>query len=265
MRFSSTKPLAADPAAARGMFRKPFRRFLGFDARTGVVLLTVFGATRMGLVLQANLTGSYQLVSVVFIAMAALPWVLLTREGRRRIGIVRPSRWRWVLPAMAAGAIAMLATYAAAWVLWGHTVENPFVYIAGTYTNVPSSPSDADRLISFAIYAVIGILFSPIGEELLYRGIAHESLAVRLGNRGAAAVDAGAFALVHLSHFGIVYIAGAWAVLPLPSLLWVTAMFLSSLVFYAFRRLTGSILGAIVAHAAFNLAMTCVIFYVVLP
>ena len=247
------------------MFREPLRRFFGFDARTGVLLLVVFGATRMGLVLQANLTGSYQLVSLVFIAMAALPWALLTRAGRRKVGIVRPSRWRWVLPAMAAGAIAMLATYAAASALWGQTVENPFVYIAGTYANVPSSPSGTDRLISFAIYAIIGMLFSPIGEELLYRGIAHESLAARLGNRSAAAVDAGAFALVHLSHFGIVYIAGAWAVLPLPSLFWVTAMFLSSLVFYAFRQLTGSILGAIAAHAAFNLAMTYVIFFIVLP
>ncbi len=246
------------------MFREPLRRFFGFDARTGVLLLVFFGATRMGLVLQANLTGSYQLVSLVFVAMAALPWLLLTREGRRRIGIVRPSSWRWILSAMAAGAIAMLVTYAAASAFWGQTLENPFVSIAGTYS-VPSSPSDTDRLIYFGIYAVVGILFSPVGEELLYRGIAHESLAVRLGNRGAAAVDAGAFALVHLSHFGIVHLAGAWAVLPLPALLWVTAMFLSSLVFYAFRRLTGSILGAIAAHAAFNLTMTFVIFYLVLP
>jgi len=245
-------------------FRAPFRRFLGFDARTGVLLLVTFGLVRMGLVLQANVTGSYQLVSLVFVAMAALPWVVLTREGRRKIGIIRPSRWRWVAPAAAAGAIGMLTVFATATALWGHTGENPFVYIAGTYTNVPDSPSDADRLTYFLIYAVIGILFSPIGEELLYRGLAHESLATRLGNRGAALVDAGAFAVTHLAHFGIVYVAGVWALLPLPALLWVVAMFLSSLVFYAFRVLTGSILGAIVAHAAFNLAMNFVIFYIVL-
>jgi membrane protease YdiL (CAAX protease family) len=41
-------------------------------------------------------------------------------------------------------------------------------------------------------------------------------------------------------------------------------MFLSSLVFYAFRKLTGSILGAIVAHASFNLVMNFAIFYGVL-
>ncbi|MGC5224482.1 lysostaphin resistance A-like protein [Micromonospora sp. DT81.3] len=244
--------------------RAPFRRFLAFDVRTGILLLVVFGIVRVALVLQANLTGSYQLVSFVFVAMAVLPWVVLTREGRRKIGIVRPSRWRWILPAALAGGITMLAVYAAATAFWGRTVANPFAYIAGTYTNVPDSPSDADRLTYFLIYAVIAMLFSPIGEELLYRGLAHESLASRLGNRGAALVDAGAFAATHLAHFGIVYIAGVWTFLPLPALLWVVAMFLSSLVFYVFRVLTGSILGAIVAHAAFNLAMTYVIFYSVL-
>ena len=244
--------------------RAPFRRFVRFDVRTGILLLVVFGLGRLVLVLQANVTGSYQLVSVVFVAMAVLPWVVLTRPGRRKIGIVRPALWRWVLPAAIAGVTAFLAVYATAAALWGVTVQNPFAYIAGTYTNVPDSPSDADRLNYFIIYALIGILVSPIGEELLYRGLAHESLATRLGNRGAALVDAGAFAVTHLAHFGIVYIAGAWIFLPLPALLWVVAMFVSSLVFYGFRVLTGSILGAVVAHAAFNLAMNYVIFYRVL-
>lgn len=39
-------------------------------------------------------------------------------------------------------------------------------------------------------------------------------------------------------------------------------MFVSSLIFHAFRVLTGSILGAIASHAGFNLAMTFVVFYV---
>ena len=108
------------------------------------------------------------------------------------------------------------------------------------------------------------MLFSPIGEELLYRGLAHESFASRFGNRGAALIDAAAFALTHLAHFGIVYVAGAWSFLPLPALFWVVAMFGSSLVFFVARRLTGSIVGAIVAHASFNIVMNAVIFYGVL-
>jgi membrane protease YdiL (CAAX protease family) len=243
------------------LVRRPFRRAVGLNARTAVVLLVGFGLVRMALVLQANVTGSYQVVSLVFVAMALLPFLVLTRSGRRTIGIVRPARWRWMLPAALAGVACCLIAFAIFTTLWGASASNPFAYIAGSYSAVPGSLSDADRMIYFAIFAVIGMLFSPLGEELLYRGLAHEGVAAALGDRRAALVDAGAFALVHLAHFGIVYIAGAWAFLPVPAALWVGAMFLSSLVFYAFRVLTGSILGAIVAHAGFNLAMNFVIFY----
>jgi hypothetical protein len=69
--------------------RAPFRSLLPLNLRTGILLLILLGLVRVALVLQANGTGSYQPVSVVFVAMIALPWVLPTREGRRRIGLVR--------------------------------------------------------------------------------------------------------------------------------------------------------------------------------
>jgi membrane protease YdiL (CAAX protease family) len=241
--------------------RRPFRGAIGLNPRTGVLLVLIFGAVRMALVLQANVTGSYQVVSLVFVAMALLPWILLNRSGRQRMGVTRPARSRWLLPGFLAGIACCLITFAIVTLLWGESTANPFSYIAGSYSAVPDAVSEADRVIYFAIFAAIGMLFSPIGEELLYRGIAHESFAARLGDRGAALLDAGAFAVVHLAHFGIVYLAGAWAFLPVPATVWVGAMFFSSLVFYAFRALTGSILGSIVCHAGFNLAMNFVIFY----
>lgn len=245
--------------------RAPFRAVLPLNPRTGVLLVVAFGVVRVILVLQANVTGSYQVVSLVFVAMIALPWLLLTRDGRMRIGLIRPERWRWVLPAVVAGVVMALTVYAAATALWGHTLSNPFAYIALSYSNVPASPSGADRLIYFIIFAVIGMLFSPIGEEVLYRGIAHESFAAGLGDGRAALIDAAAFGITHLAHFGIVFVAGAWAFLPLPAFFWVVAMFLASLAFYAFRKLTGSLVGAIAAHAGFNLAMNWVIFYAIIP
>jgi hypothetical protein len=230
-----------------------------------MLLLGLFGVVRITLVLQANATGQYQVVSLVFVAMITLPWLLLTRYGRLQIGMVRLARWRWLLPAAMAGAAMALTVYAGATSLWGNTVSNPFAYIALSYTNVPASPSDADRLVYFMTYAVIGMVLSPIGEEVLYRGVAHESLAAGLGDRRAAHIDAGAFAVTHLAHFGVVFVAGAWAFLPLPALLWVVAMFGASHVFYGFRRLTGSLIGAITAHAGFNLAMNWIIFYAIIP
>lgn len=245
-------------------FRAPFRRILGLDVRTGVLLLVVFGVVRVVLVLQANVTGSYQAVGAIFAVMIALPWVLLTREGRRRIGIVAP-RWRWLPPALVSGLVAAGVVYVVALSFWGTSIENPFAYIALSYTAVPSPLEESQRLMFFLIFAGIGVTFSPLGEEILYRGLAHESFASRLGDRGAAFVDAGAFAVVHLAHFGIVYIAGIWTFLPLPALLWFTAMFLVSLLFFAFRRLGGSLWAAIVAHAGFNLGMNALIFFAILP
>lgn len=245
--------------------RIPLRSRLGLNPRTGILLLVLFGVVRVNLVLQANVTGSYQVVSLVFVAMIALPWLLLTRAGRMHIGLVRPARWRWIVPAVIAGVAMALTVYAGATSLWGHTLSNPFAYIALSYTNVPASPSEVDRLIYFIVFAVIGMLFSPIGEEVLYRGIAHESFAAGLGDRRAALIDAGAFAVTHLAHFGVVFVASAWAFLPLPALFWVAAMFLASLMFYGFRKLTGSLVGAIAAHAGFNLAMNWVIFFAIIP
>jgi hypothetical protein len=233
--------------------------------RTGIGLLVIFGLVRVFLVLQANVTGSYQMVSFVFVAMIALPFFLLTRKGRGSIGLVRPPRGRWVLPAVAAGIAMALGVHALATALWGHTVSHPFAYIARSYSGMAAAPSPEDRLIYFIIFAVIGMLFSPIGEEFLYRGVAHESFAAQLGDRPAALLDAGAFALTHLAHFGVVYVAGAWVFLPLPALFWVTAMFVASLVFYGFRRLTGSLAGAVAAHAGFNLGMNWAIFYAIIP
>lgn len=243
-------------------FRRALRSWLGFNIRTGLLLVGVFGLIRVVLVLQANVTGSYQAVSVVFVAMAVLPWLLLTGQGRRRIGLVRPTRWRWMLPGMLGGAAAALLVFAVFSALWADTVQNAFVYIGGTYSMVPDDVSPSDRAIYFVVFAIIGLTFSPIGEELLYRGIAQESFAARLGSTQAAVIDAAAFAVVHLAHFGVLYLAGGWVFLPGPALLWLVAMFGSALVFHLCRVLTGSVLGAIASHAAFNLTMTTIIFYV---
>ncbi len=106
--------------------------------------------------------------------------------------------------------------------------------------------------------------FSPIGEELFYRGIVHGSFVPQLGEQKASIADSLAFALTHLAHFGIVYTAGSWNFLFLPAMLWVFFMFLSSRIFFICKEKTGSISGAILSHAAYNLTMMYFIFYQVL-
>lgn len=74
------------------------------------------------------------------------------------------------------------------------------------HSAIPPAVGSVDRAIYFAIVALIGVTFSPIGEELLYRGVAQESFAAKLDTMKAALIDAAAFALVHLTHFGVVYV-----------------------------------------------------------
>ena len=113
----------------------------------------------------------------------------------------------------------------------------------------------------FTVMAVTGMTFSPIGEELFFRGIVHSSFAASIGEKKASIVDASAFALTHISHFGLVYINAQWLFLTAPTIIWVSCMFFASVLFFTFRQKSGSILGAMIGHAAFNLGMIFSIFY----
>lgn len=251
--------------AAPVFFRRPFRDWAGFNVRTALILLGLFSAVRFGLVMQANVTKSYGLVSVFFVVMALTPLIVLTRAGRTRIGMVRPARPVWIVSALVAGALCCALMVASAAALFGAGSDNAFVYIAGTYAGLPSAMDDRTRLILFLVFAFIGMTFSPIGEELFYRGLVHDCFVGRLGQAGATLVDSAAFALVHLAHFGLVWRVTGWVFLPGPALWWFLGLFATGLAFSLARRATGSVSGAIVAHAGFNLAMTGWIFYRVLP
>ena len=106
--------------------------------------------------------------------------------------------------------------------------------------------------------------FSPIGEELLYRGLIHQCFVPRYGRNKASIIDSLAFGITHLAHFGLIFSLGEWQFLPIPALLWVLLTFVSSRLFYYCKQKSGSIYGAILCHAGFNLAMTYFIFYHIL-
>lgn len=248
-------------ASLKPTIRRPFRRIVGFDLRTGITVLAVTALVRIVIVLGANASANYQLVSVFFVVLIALPWVMLTRRGRTQIGFTRPQSWKAVVLAIAMGAAMCLATFALMTTLFGQSIANPFVYISSSYSAIPQPLTDADRTIYFVIFAIINMTLSPIGEEILYRGMATEMLRTRLSERLTTCIEAGVFALVHLAHFGIIFTVTGWAFLPIPAMLWVGAMFLTALVFAYARRLSGSLLGAILSHSAFNLTMTAMIFY----
>lgn len=246
-------------------FYRPFwRPFLSPGWRAGLLLVLLWSIPRFWLVLWANQAGSYQYVSLVFISMWVAPFILLSRRGRRDIGMRRPRSFGWLLIGFAAGMASCALLFWLARQAYGAAEGNWLYYIAGTYSNLPDELDANTRLAFFLIFSGISMTFSPIGEELFYRGLIHEHFRHSFGQRAASLLDSLAFSLVHLAHFGLIYTSGSWKFLFLPGLYWVAALFGLCLLFSWFRQRSGSILGAILAHAGFNVGMNYFIFYHIL-
>lgn len=242
-----------------------FEKLFKFNWQFGLALILFFGIPRFWFVLQANATGNYNFTSVIFLLMWLTPFVLLTKQGRRTIGIKKPKNYIWLFYSFLLGIIFCTIVYLLGKWLYHDTINNWFVYISNSYGSISSQELEgSNRNIYFAIFAIIGITFSPIGEELLYRGLIHQSLVSKFGNNKASIMDSLAFAITHLAHFGIIYAFGSWSFHFFPALIWMLIIFITGRIFFYSKTKTGSILGAIVSHAGFNLAMTYFIFYYIL-
>lgn len=244
----------------------PFRSHkLKFSWHLGLSLILLFGISRFFIVLEANRSGNYGLTSVIFLIMILTPFLLLTREGRQSIGLTFPKNVQWLTVSFLLGVLLCALIFWIGDLLYQDTLSNWFVYISESYSSVPRDQlTGSNQLTFFLIFALIGMTFSPFGEEFLYRGLIHQCFIPTFGNNKASVIDSLAFAAVHLSHFGIIYTAGTWKFLVIPALLWLVLMYASGRLFYYCRNKTGSIFGSILSHAGFNFAMTYFIFYHIL-
>lgn len=212
------------------------------------------------MVLKANQTGNYGPIGAIMFVSALVPFLFLNKKGRKQIGIEGTKRIGALFLSFAAGVIFSLVLYFIGMEHYGGSYQNWYEYIGKSY-NIPEVISSSDKLILFAIMAATGMVFSPIGEELFFRGIVHGSFAKSIGDNKAAIVDGSAFALTHVAHFGLVFLNGSWDFYFLPSLIWVASMFIVSILFFKMKQLSGSLWGAIFCHAGFNLGMIYSIFY----
>ena len=245
-------------------FRSVFSKFLQFTPFWGLFFILLIGIPRFIIVLDANVSGNYRYTSLIFMFMWLLPFVLLTREGRRQIGMVKTKKPRTLLYGFLGGALFCIPFFLLGYGLYGLSDENWFVYISKSYSGTLPTGFAEEKLIYFSIYAIISMVFSPIGEEFMYRGFIHRCFEEQYGQRRASIIDSSAFALTHLAHFGILYTGTGWVFKPIPALLWVIGTFFISRVFFYFKQKSNSLGGAILCHSGFNLAMTYFIFFHIL-
>ena len=240
---------------------RPFwRKIFSFNWQFGLFLIIIICIPRFFLVLNANTSGNYGSIGIIMFLSAIAPFIFLTKYGRKEIGLTRPEKYRWLFIAFISGLVFSFLLHFLGQYFYGNTYENWYNYIGRSY-KIPAGINFQDKKVLFIIMAVTGMTFSPVGEELFFRGIVHAGFAKSIGENKASLVDSAAFALTHISHFGLVFISNQWNFLTVPTLIWVSSMFVVSLLFFVCKIYCGSILGAIICHAAFNLGMIYCIFY----
>jgi len=240
---------------------KPFwKKLFNFDWKFGLFLIALVCIPRFILVLQANQTGNYGPIGAIMFISALVPFIFLNKYGRKKIRIIGTNKIGGLILSLTIGIAFSLLLYFIGKELYGGSYQNWYKYIGKSY-NIPQEIAGKDKFIMFSIMATTGMIFSPIGEELFFRGIVHGSFAKSVGEKKASIIDGLAFALTHIAHFGLVFANGIWNFYPIPTIIWVSSMFLVSFLFFRTIKLTGSLLGAIVCHAGFNLGMIYSIFY----
>jgi len=198
------------------------------------------------------------LFPLMCVGMMFLPWLMLSPHGRYQIGLKLPERGPHMLVGMLVGAAAAALCFLIGTLLYGSSSEHWFVSVARLYGEHPAP--GASLLQLHLTFTIAACLFSPIGEEIFFRGFLQKVLEQRMSRTGATHAQSGLFALVHLCHHGIMVTAAGLVLLPVSAALWVVLMFASAWAFSWLRQASDSLLPAIAAHAAFNATMNSFIF-----
>ena len=192
------------------------------------------------------------------IPMALVPWLLLSKETRLQLGLKRSERPREYVLAIALGLLAAGFAFALGAALFGHSPDHWFVSVAASFRVQPLPSMDIVAL--FLMFTIPALIFSPIGEEIFFRGYLQRMLETRFSARASTLIEAAWFAGAHLIHHGIVLTAAGISFRTLSGSLWFVLMFALSCMLAWLRKRHDSVLPAIAGHAAFNLGMNCFIF-----
>ena len=194
-----------------------------------------------------------------FTLMALLPFVLLHRGERREMGLKFRGVRRGYGLAIVSGALAAFACFPLGMALFGSGPDNWFVSIANYYRQQMDT-AGWDVLRLHLVFTIPALIFSPIGEEIFFRGYLQYSLEQRFSVRASTIAECSAFAVIHLCHHGLYFAAAGLSLRPISGAIWMLLMFGAAMLFAWLRKYSGSLLPAIVSHAVFNLVMNATIF-----
>ena len=184
-----------------------------------------------------------------------LPWLLASRQGWQTMGFGAPTSWKWFLIGSVVALGTLLGCTVVAWTVFGEGQDNWFVQHAQTLQEALAPvPAGVSPVARFWIVTAPAMLFSPLAEEFLYRGFMYSTYSTCWEHRTGMGLQAGAFALVHLAHYGLHPFQ--------PALLtvWLPSMFIVALCMGWIVQKSGSVWPAVVAHSLLNLGMNGIVF-----
>ncbi len=123
-----------------------------------------------------------------FLIMMLMPFVFLERGGRKIIGFKKSISSRYYLIALIIGIAAASLCYATGILLFGTSYNNWFVTIKNSYLNTLDT-SGMSLVTMFLTFTLPAIFFSPVGEEIFFRGFLQESLATKFSYRNSMTID----------------------------------------------------------------------------
>ena len=200
------------------------------------------------------------IILVGFGLMWPLPFIFYSRAGWKVLGIKKIEIPWWILWGFLLGVGAAFLVYFIGWGIFGNTNEHWYISLL----NQVISEEDRALMSTAVLFPIVtfpAIIFSPVGEELLFRGMIHEAFKKTDAVWRAGIINSLAFALIHIFHYGISYQSSTgWEFQPWTGLLWFFLMAGVSGLFTLCREKSESIFPAMISHSAFNLTMNATIF-----
>jgi len=238
----------------RSAFLKPFwTHTFGPPWRVSLLLLAVLEGVRYFAVFSPY--PAQALFFLQYAATWAVPFIFLTSNGRFQIGLrERGASFRSLGLGALAGAAYALPVFVLGMVLYGDSPDNWCISLRD-YMRLNELRGVMHPAAVFALFSVPAILFAPIGDEILFRGLIHQAFERRWNRIAATAVNCTAYGFTYL-YFHAIWMDGSGIHFRLISgLLSVVLLMGAGVVFTVCRLLCGSLWAAVAAHAAFNLTM----------
>ncbi|NHJ47741.1 MAG: CPBP family intramembrane metalloprotease [Asgard group archaeon] len=204
------------------------------------------------------------LILVGFVLMWPLPFIFYSRDGWKALGIKKIEKPLWLIWGLLLGIGAAFLVYLIGWGIFGNTNEHWYSILLDQVIS-EEDRAGMQKAILFLIATGPAIVFSPVGEEFLFRGMIHEAFNGSTHKWRGGVINSLAFGLIHVFHYGVSYNSTTRLEFqPWTGLLWFVLMVGVSGLFTLCREKSKSIYPAIVSHSAFNLAMNASIFLLII-